>query len=263
MIPKTAFFFWTQGTPLTYLRFLTLVTFRKHHPDWQIFLCNPQPGSFKTWSGPEQQDFLSKSDGIDYITKCKELEVIFLDYKKHSDKAPVHTADFFRWDALYNNGGWFFDLDQIFLKNFDDLCSYDFVFDGSDNFYIGVIGLAQGCEIGKYIYENMSRAYNPAYYCCTGPWYMRALLKYPGDQLFKTIESKYKTFYAPIDYFYPLNSSDDVQKLYNDNINISSNAYAIHWFGGHPESQKYNKLVTEENVFLFDNTITQHIKQNI
>ena len=265
MIPKTAFFFWSKGTKLSYLRYLTLVSFRKHHPNWKVYICHPEQGNYLNWSGPEKQDFLDKAETpeIDYIEKCKDLDVTFVNYKKHSDKAPVHVADFFRWDALYNNGGWFFDLDQIFVKSFDDLCQYDFVFDGSDNFYIGVIGMSKGCEIGRYVYKNMYNAYNPNYYCCTGPWYMRALLKYPCDKTFKEIESKYKTFYAPINYFYPLNSSDDVSKLYNDNIEIDTSAYAIHWFGGHPESQKYNKLVTSDNALTFDNTITKHIQKNI
>jgi mannosyltransferase OCH1-like enzyme len=260
MIPKNAFFFWNQGTKLSYLRYKTLTTFRDLHPDWKIYICNPKISQFQKWQGPEKQDFLDKSEGIDYLEKSKELDVTIIDYKKHNSKAPMHTADFFRWDVMYNNGGWFFDLDQIFLKNFDDLCNYDFVFDGSGQYYIGVIGLAKGCEIGKYVYKNMYNAYNPAHYCCTGPWYMRSLMQPPGDLRYKSIEEKYNVLYAPGDYFYPIDSSDDVYKLYDEKINISEDAYAIHWYGGHPESQKFNKKFTEDTEVDFDNTISKYLK---
>lgn len=260
MIPKNAFFFWNKGTKLSYFRYQTLVTFRKLHPDWKIYICNPTIKEFKKWSGNEQQDFLRKDDGVDYLELAKELDVTIFDYKKHTNKAPVHTADFFRWDALYNNGGWFFDLDQIFLKNFDDLCNYDFVFDGSGNYYIGVIGLAKNCEIGKFVYEQMYGAYNPDHYCCTGPWYMRTLMHPPGNPHFKSVESKYNTFYAPADYFYPVVESSKVKDILYENENTFSNdVYAIHWYGGHPDSQDFNKKFTADTQMAFKNTITKYL----
>tara|TARA_R110001592_G_scaffold119740_1_gene323150 strand:+ start:2217 stop:3008 length:792 start_codon:yes stop_codon:yes gene_type:complete len=263
MIPKNAFFFWNKGTKLSYLRYQTLVTFRELHPDWKIYICNPTIKKFKKWLGVEKQDFLNKEKGIDYLEIAKELDINIIDYTKHTEKAPVHTADFFRWDALYNNGGWFFDLDQIFLKNFDNLCKYDFVFDGSGNYYIGVIGMAKNCKIGKFVYENMHQVYDSDHYCCTGPWYMRTLMLPPGAPKFKLLEKQYNTFYAPADYFYPVVSSASVKEILYDNKNdISKDAYAIHWFGGHPDSQEFNKRYTSESKSEYDNTITKYINRN-
>jgi mannosyltransferase OCH1-like enzyme len=262
MIPKIAYFYWNDNTPLSYFRYLTLETFRKLHPEWQMKLYQSNADVNSKWKGPESQDFLQEKNGVNYITKCNELDVDVLPYNKHSEKMPNFISDFFRWEMLSSTGGWFFDLDQIFLKNMNDLCDYDFVIDGSDNCYVGVVGLAKN-EIGQFIYDNIQHAYDPDHYCSIGPWFMLSLLKRPGNpKLFKIME-KYNILLAPLEYFYPINSSDDVNELYFKNVEVSNDSYAIHWYGGHPTSQEYNKHSTEEKFFKPTNTITTYIKKTL
>ena len=260
MIPKIAYFYWNNNTPLSYFRYLTLETFRALHPDWDVKLYQSGADVNSKWTGLESQDFLHKKDKVDYIDNCKNLNIELIPYDNHQDKMPNFISDFFRWEMLAETGGWFFDLDQIFLKKFDDLNSYDFVIDGSKNCYVGVVGMAKN-GIGKFINENIHRAYNPDHYCSIGPWYMLSLLRSPGDPNLIKLIQEHNSLLAPIEYFYPVISSDDVNQLYFETLDISDQSYAIHWYGGHPTSQHYNKHCKEENFFKPSNTITKYIKK--
>jgi mannosyltransferase OCH1-like enzyme len=259
MIPKIAYFYWNDNTPLSYFRYLTLVTFRKLHPDWDIKLYQSNANINTKWVGPEEQDFLQAKQEDDYITKCEDLNVKMYEYTNHNEKPPNFISDFFRWEMLNNTGGWFFDLDQIFLKSFDELCNYDFVIDGSDSCYVGVVGLSKN-KISEFITSNIHKAYNPDHYCSIGPWYLLSLLKQPGDPILLNILKEYKNFMAPLETFYPVHS-EDVHKLYFENLQISDKSYAIHWYGGHPKSQEYNKHATEKNFLKPTNTITTSVKK--
>jgi hypothetical protein len=258
LIPKTAYFYWNKETPLSYLRFLTLKTFRSLHPHWEMKICHTNTGSFKKWPGIEQQDFLFDKKGqYDYISRCPDLGVNITDYGKHKDKAPNFISDFYRWDVLSMEGGWYFDVDQIVLRNFDNLCDHDFVADGSNNYFVGVIGCSSNSPIASYIYQYANRTFNPDYYCCIGPWMMRGLLHGGGDPALKKMMESCGVMLDSGARFYPI-VPDNVNRLYNETVDIPEKTYCIHWYGGHPESQKFNNMVTEENFHDYNNTITKY-----
>ena len=257
MIPKIAYFYWSKGTPLSYLRYLTVKTFRKLHPDWTINFCHSSAGICKKWDGGESQEFLStNSKDVDYISMLADLNVNIIDYTKHNDKAPNFISDFFRWDILSQTGGWYFDVDQIFIKNIDSLCTHDFVVDGSPSSFVGVVGAEKNSEITKYINNMIITRYNPSFYNCIGPWLLNQLLHNPGDHTLKTMLKQHNTLLAPRDMFYPVHP-DNINDLFEKTIEVPENSYCIHWFGGHPTSQKYNKLITEDNTI--KNTITKYV----
>ena len=62
MIPKIAYFYWNDNTPLSYLRYLTLKTFRSLHPDWDVYLYQSGADVNSKWVGLESQDFLHNLD---------------------------------------------------------------------------------------------------------------------------------------------------------------------------------------------------------
>lgn len=262
MIPKIAYFYWNNSTPLSYLRYVTLLTFRKLHPDWNMTLCLSNANTSNKWLGLEQQDFLFKIDSIDYTNKLFELNINFMEYDKHTDKAPNYISDFFRWDILSETGGWYFDLDQIFLKPFDDLCNNDFVIDGSASCFVGVVGCSKECPAAKYISDRIMYAYNPRFYNSVGPWYIRSLIHTPKDlKLFKLLEP-YKTLFTEREIFYPIHP-DNIDDIFKRVISLPENSYTLHWFGGHPVSQEYNKIITEKSIFEQSSTIVKFIENTL
>ena len=75
MIPKTMKFFWGNET-LSWMRYMTLYSFRKLNPDWKIelHLCPPSTIKYKTWLDGVQQDFFNFS-GRDFTDKLNSLDI--------------------------------------------------------------------------------------------------------------------------------------------------------------------------------------------
>ena len=74
MIPKRIFFYWS-GHNLSWMRYMTLFSFRKLNPDWDIILyLSDNTNTTKTWKGVEEQDF-SNYKGHNYFNKLEELNI--------------------------------------------------------------------------------------------------------------------------------------------------------------------------------------------
>ena len=77
MIPKRAFFMWEGPGKLSWLRQLSIDTFMKHNPDWQVDLIRV----------PHKARLLSEQ-----------------------------ATDIFRYAELATNGGYYFDTDVVFYR---------------------------------------------------------------------------------------------------------------------------------------------------
>ena len=156
MIPKRMFFYWS-GNNLSWMRYMTLYSFRKFNPDWEIVLyLSDNNNTVKTWNSPEEQDFINYK-GINYLDKITELnikieKVIFLDpnNSKYVGLSPVHESDLFRYYQLYTNGGFYCDMDVLFFRPIDEFYNYvtqnnfdTIVYQCSNYMAIGFLGALQ------------------------------------------------------------------------------------------------------------------------
>jgi len=238
MIPKIAHFFWAGG-PLSYLRHMTLVTFRNHHPDWDMRLWWSDDGGRSHAVGwdVEEQDFQSDA-GKDYFIKSVDVADLY-EYPHHLDKAPNYRSDFFRWEILHEFGGWYLDLDQIILRPFDELCAHAFVYAEYGGYTpVGVIGSAPGLTFVAEMVEGCARHYDPSDYNSIGPWLMWKTLR---DSAFNGIDALNSSTL-----FYPVPLSSSVDLIYDGSFKNPSGSYALHWFGGHPFSQEFNRTYSPE-----------------
>jgi len=253
--------FWCGGK-ISYLRYLTFKSLRKFHPDSQIDLYVSKNGnkSIHNW-GAEQQDFEKDESQKDYLDDIRELDVNVheIEYFGHPNYCPIYQADLFRWWWLYYFGGFYLDTDQIILKSFEDLpLDNEFIYSRyqepqcGDYLPTGVLGLQKGSDIGKIAMDNVPASYSPDNYNSSGPFFMRSLI---------ININKDDAFNAPSDYFYPVASSSEVDKIYKgDFINLDE-SYCKHWYGGHPLSQKFNKNYTEEFAQKSDDTISVFLRK--
>jgi hypothetical protein len=127
-IPKIAYFFWgTEEFP--WVRYLTLETFRKHHPDWKMILHrkpildnynNIEEQSINCWDKIKNLDI-----DIQIIDIEEELGVTF--------PVPYITifADIYRYIVLSKTGGFYVDMDNLFWKSLEN-CP----FNNPDNMYV-------------------------------------------------------------------------------------------------------------------------------
>lgn len=261
MIPLQFVLFWA-GSKLSYLRYLTFKSLRHFHPDAKIYLyvAHEYDKNANKW-GVESQDFQTlEADKKDYIENLSNINVEVKNIKcvGNSSLCPVLQADIFRWIWMRDNGGFYLDTDQIILKSFESLpldkefiyCRYNEVQCG-DYLPIGVLALEKGSQIGDIAIDQVVKSYSPYNYNSSGPFMMRETIK--------RIDLS-RSFNAPFMYFYPMNTSKYVEKIYDGRVSVSDESFALHWYGGSPVSQKFNKNYTEEFALKSIDTISEFLR---
>jgi len=207
----------------------------------------------KTWKGYEEQDFLNY-EGQDYFGFVNQIEKIKIrEFYTEYNYSPTSMSDLFRWTILEKNGGWYFDMDQIFLRPFDELCNYHFIFGCEKYNYSGVIGAEKDHpyikEMKKRTIDKLKEGFEK--YCEAGNWLFSDFIQDKAD-IFKT----------PNNYFYPLTDSCHSDRLYSGEFKIPEESFALHWFGGHPFSQEFNKKFTEKYANNGTDTISMFLKKS-
>jgi len=261
MIP-IQFGLWWSGAKLSYLRYLTFKTLRHFHPNAKIELYygNLFAKSGHQWN-VEKQDF-EHPDSIknDYFNALKDLNVTVRDCNLFPQYQSNFQSDLFRWYWLHTNGGFYLDTDQIILKPFDALpLDNDFIYSGyeavSCGYYtpVGVIGASKESEIADVMMQMVPRLIDPNNYNSAGPFGFRRVLE--------SSEWKDKIFNSPSHYFYPLSESYKVLEIYDGNIEIPNDSYALHWYGGHPTSQEFNKIYNKEFAQTSNDTISKFLRE--
>ena len=118
-----------DSSKLTFLNYLTIVSFKRYHIDWDIniyYTTKTDTKLDKKWSTPEQkveleehvQDYWSRVSEIPGVKMiCVDEFIRSLDL---SALHPVQQSDIIRIYVLYTYGGVYSDFDVIFLKNIED-----------------------------------------------------------------------------------------------------------------------------------------------
>jgi hypothetical protein len=266
-IPKRIFFYW-GGENMSWMRYMTLYSFRKMNPEWEMILyISKMDIKDKMWKGSEEQDF-SNYIGDNYFSKIKDLniKIKIVNLPNNIKKnvkiiSPVHESDLFRYYELNKNGGFYSDMDILFFKPMDELYN-DIINHNTDVLlYQGVsyvaIGFLGAKKKNQYFLDllNYSKIAN----------HHDDYQSYGVDLMYKMfnqnrnnpiIINSMKTFYKNMN-FYNLSKDNfyyyDWLRIYDNYHNpfgidtFPKNAIGYHWYGGSPISQKYNNLLNENN----------------
>lgn len=108
-IPKIFHFIWfSKGRPFNMIHYLTMKSAQELHPGYLIKLhCDAPP--------PENNFFFNKIKPFIVVNIIKPVEVLNNNYVYHFQ----HKADILRLDVLYEEGGIYSDIDNLFLKSLD------------------------------------------------------------------------------------------------------------------------------------------------
>jgi len=273
-IPKIANFYW--GAPkMSFLRYMTIYSFKKFNPDWSVHLYVPKNVSLNLDWRSDGNDNHHSSDTInysdkDYYNKLLEdvaVKVIKVDFSNTfigKDAPEAHKSDLLTWKILSTNGGIWCDMDIIFVNslNLSDINNYNKVdtilcFDQSKEralncVPIGFLGASnKNIFFKKILVESMS-IYNKNSYQSIGT---EAI--YRVSKTFSEAKNKFNMLNM-----LDLNAEDvyylhfkKIDQIFEKKVALPANVFGIHWYGGHPLSQKFNNLITDENYKDYDSTI--------
>ncbi len=269
MIPKRMFFFWDREY-ISWMRYMTIESFRKMNPDWEIVLC--MGDSIPEWERKDNKRDFTAYKGENYFHKIKDLDVRIesIDYNnafhgKIKTATPIHYSDLYRYYKLHTEGGFYADMDIIFFKPMDAILA-DMEMKGNMAIYhnkyvaIGFLGAEQGNRFfrdliphavsSKYINRNVDKweAFGEMLI------YNFLSLDPKRQNLCNKIEEKYqelKVYNIPDSLVYNYDFRQ-IEKAFSEKSEGMFNAFpdtsiGYHWYGGHPAAMKYVHIMNEHN----------------
>ena len=273
-IPQTLHLYW-GGHRLSYLRYLTVRTFRDLNPGWQVKLHLPNTVSD---AAPRWQTFQQKGSCVeqDYLDRVDADIVMhdFSDYGFDNQAHEVHKSDFLRWRLLAESGGIWSDMDILYVRPMDAL--EDNVSDHQTidtvlcplippkKHTVGFLMSGSGNAFCRWMHQASLDHYDPEIYQCMGSNIINQAFeslddfaqRFPYNRfLFLDPASVYSVTSKDIDRFYQPMDRHTLKKLNRPGV------IGFHWFGGHPLSQNLENQLTENNLKDFDCFLTDIIKR--
>jgi len=257
-LPKILHLYWGRNQPLSYFRYLTVISFLKYNPDWKLFVWVPDEVSDTDipWKTGEQ---VGEYIGHDYIDDLKRfvIEINMSCIGIPHDIPEVHKSDLLRWYMLGMYGGVWSDFDILYTAplssritkdwNGPCLCYYELPLGNIKNHKFQAIGfLASVGRDGKDFFTEM---------------YERGIAKIPQteyqafgatmlekEQLPAWEASGRSVYYIDKNLVYPVHSHNDVQKYFSPVEVPRQQSIGLHWYAGHPVNGKQAATITEANI---------------
>lgn len=214
-IPPIVHLIWLGSTPPPAVN-LSIASWKKYHPTWEI----------KLWTEKEIQNF---------AWSCPHSETFFKDAKNWAEK-----SDILRFEILYQFGGIYSDTDVICLKSFEDLVTKNLTFfAGFESNKIkrfgrpligsAIIGAAKNSSVIKACLDYSQTAEE-------APSIHQHIRSGPGPisrAAYEALESEQEgILLLPCSYLYPLPWEKRLASLNEVLENIRPESFAIHLWEG-------------------------------
>ena len=258
-VPKIAHFYWGAKT-LPFLRYMTLLSFRKLHPDWTMILYTPETLQARpTWKTAEQKYTVSTSEN--YISKLKDIDVkvVSFDMRKighNNNLSEVIKSDLIRWHLLSTIGGLWSDMDIIYTKNIkcanlDNqanifICCHDF---HSIGFMIG----NQNNKFYEVLLAGAKNRLNTNEYQSAGSSLMAKIygenFKAVKSATFALVGDSVKLENIPFSVVYPIPDINVIcgQHWSNSIKLMKDTTIGLHWYAGHNLLAQQINTINERN----------------
>lgn len=275
-IPRIAHFYFGHQR-ISFLRFLSIYSFSKLNPDWEIVFYRPEAQQRKqavSWTTGEfyEGNVLEQEDYLEELVKLPNVRVKHLIFSRDeewlSEWPDSFRADYLRWTLLSSEGGLFSDTDILFIRpmsafpdNGERTADTNTVICVCHRWHR--IGAVLSCPNHPFFEEVKARvrsAFNPRSYQSIGPCLMNEMAPTPHD-----IASNHPSCIVlnlPLTTFYPFDDRTIPFAFeFQSQMHIPASTIGIHWYGGHPISQFYNWKFNEMNFRRFDNLFTRKIAE--
>lgn len=267
-IPKVAHFYWGGG-PLSYLRFLSVQSFKNQNPDWQVKFHQPAINSQApaAWTNNIKQDFRSQVDALDVEVVAHNFDSYGFSNQAHE----VHKSDFLRWRLLATEGGVWSDIDIFYIKSIECLEENNAQHANIDvalcplkpphKHTVGFMMASKDNNFYKYLSDLAVVNYNPEVYQCMGSDLINTRFedfnnfgqRFPNNKfIFLDKQCVYTITSKTIESFY-----QETNKKYN-----RAGIIGYHWFGGHPKSQEFENSLLPETVNKHTHFLAKVIQEN-
>lgn len=261
-IPKVMNLYWDKGS-MSYLQYMTVISFNKHNPDWKIVIYEPKNRyGLITWDTDEQRIKYSGKDYYKELINKEYVEIKEFNFDKLGfiEETPeVYKSDFIRWYILSTEGGGWSDFDILYIKPIIDLDlkNEDTIICFNGNVHIiGFYLSSPNNEFFKNILKHINKDFDKTNYQSIGSTLLTSL--YPNINKINDLGINHLNL--SMDCLYPYKDYE-ISKLFsqNDISNITEKTIGIHWYNGSRISKLFNNSFNPENNNI-ENSITSILK---
>lgn len=255
-IPKIFHSYW-NGSPLSYLTYLSILSFRYYNPDWLIKIHTPvKRFDRKSWDSEEN---VCDYDGPDYWRDLVEIpnlsvnKVKFEEIGFGNDAPEIAKSNFLRWHILSTEGGLWSDMDILYINSVNNTIfekvlnfnAYTCIAQEKDDPYPTGFYLAAPCSL--FFQKIKNSVYD--YYDSDNPQSIgSSLVKkiYPNHQKINVNNPELQVIIADKVLYMPYNRSE----LHNifEKINydaIKENTIGIQWYNDSLTAKLFQKNFDE------------------
>lgn len=281
-IPKIAHFYW-GNEQLPYLRYLSILSFKIHNPDWAIKVYTPEikyKGKFM-----DTRAIPFNFTGRDYYPNLRSLDVQIqpvtfefvdnicegIDESTYHSRQEVYRSDFLRWHLLSTEGGLWSDMDIMYFKSMNCM-NVNTAANKNANTIISLhpkyghsVGFMLSHPKNKYYATILNRAranFNPKDYQSIGVNLLNKDFgtindienKFPG-LWGKVLNIDIKTVYAYDALVIPTIYN------YSDTGRYTENSIGLHWYAGHHLAKSFTNSITHLNYEEYNNVLSKTIQR--
>lgn len=266
MIPKILHLYWGRNKKLSYMKYLTALSFSKLNPEWRIKVHYPKIVSFgDSWDSFEQKTY--DYQGIDHFNLLSDIynvelnEVDFSIYSFPINISEVHKSDILRLCILASEGGIWSDFDIFYIKSIDNYLSnlnnsQTHICNHFGYHSIGFLAASKNNNFFKQLFDYSLQLINQENkrYQIVGRDLYSAFFQYNLKNLEK-FNKEYNTNInnIPFTTIYPF-QWNQIDKIFGkENHHLPENTIGIHWFAGSNYTSNYENIVTKENIHEWSN----------
>jgi hypothetical protein len=269
MIPRLMSFYWSG--PLSWLHFMTLETFRRWNPDWEM----------RVYSAPRTctRDACSATkcgacqyDGEDYSDQIDLLSIVRRAWSPpRLGLVPAQACDLCEWHLLSQDGGFYSDMDILWLRSLDPLrerlggAGAAFCLEGG-MMAVGFMAAGRNSTLFRDVYELCLRGSSRQEYQQYGSSAFYRMFREsrtkrdvgPGAYVIERLRERYRDdviVVLPDETVYPYDWRE-VSRIFERRETVSAESYGLHWFGGHPIARRWNRELRNDNWFRYESTLT-------
>lgn len=256
-IPKRMYFYWGYNSKMSYLHFLSLYSFRKLNPDWEIILYRPKVSSqyiLTPYIKEKKTIYYTGKDYCDEVMKIQNIQVKEFDFDDigvDSSISEVFKSDYIRWYLLWKYGGGWADMDILFIKPMDSMVLNGRMITGNqENLDTMIVFKDLGyhpiafylaCENNPFfekVFHSSKTSLDMYEYQSIGSYMLGKL--FPNAEEIKRLlpdsniaDISVNTVYS----FLP----KEVKKIFKKNKmkNIYEETIGVHWYNGHTISKEF------------------------
>ncbi len=262
-IPKIMRFYWS-GCAMSWLRYMSIYSFSKLHPDWDVrlYLLGRHGYDVPKYWESGHQDFQGYH-GPDWTLKAIDLPNVTIHHEiphaGHERCDPVHCRDVWGWRMLARNAGFVSDMDILYVQSIDSLrrwCgdSQHLMCWMNGHLSMGLLASTGGGSMFADVAEIAESITAPSDFQSCGVQAVYSLLSESSEwkagfnyrQAMSLRYPKLRIANLPASLFYPIDCTD-IRALWNLPQALPYGELGLHWYAGAQQSQYVNRIVTPAN----------------